>query len=244
MISRGLRIGCASWSLPRACAERFPPEGTHLERYAGVLNAVEINTTFHRLPRRTTWERWASAVPEAFRFAVKAPREITHVRRLQDCEAPLHGFLEDARVLGERLGPILIQLPPSLAFDAAAAAAFFDVFRTLHRGPVACEPRHASWFDPAATRLLAAAGVARVAADPEPVPGAGTPGGWSGLAYYRQHGSPRRYYSAYGAAALAALAPALIARARHAEVWCIFDNTAAGAATGDALALAGICAGS
>ncbi len=238
MAAGALRIGCSSWSIPRTHAQRFPGAGTHLERYARVFDAVEIDTTFYRLPRRSTWERWAATVPEGFRFAIKAPREITHERRLQDVQPALGRFLADARTLGPKLGPILIQLPPSLAFDAVAAKAFFDSLQKMHDGAVVCEPRHATWFDPAALRLLTAANVACAASDPPPAAGAASPAGWSGLAYYRLHGRPRRYYSAYGPGLLAALVPTLIEQMHAAEVWCIFDNTASGAAIPDALALA------
>ncbi len=79
-----VRVGCAGWSLPRACAGEFPGPGTHLERYGRVLPAVEINTTFYRPHRPRTFERWAACVPVAFRFSLKAPREVTHLRRLQE----------------------------------------------------------------------------------------------------------------------------------------------------------------
>jgi uncharacterized protein YecE (DUF72 family) len=171
---------------------------------------------------------------------VKAPKTITHERRLTDCESLVHAFLDQVGRLGDRLGPILVQLPPSLAFDPGVAASFFADLRSRFSGPVACEPRHSSWFEPAADRLLATHHVARVAADPAPDPRAATPGGWSGFAYVRQHGSPRIYYSAYGPGRLAALARTLDRRA--SEIWVIFDNTALGAATEDALALGEILA--
>ncbi len=204
---------------------------------------METNTTFRRVPRLSTLERWAAAVPERFRFAVKAPREITHERRLQDVRAPLSRFVREVHALGPKLGPILIQLPPALGLDVTVAEAFFDLLRTLHEGGVVCEPRHPSWFEPAADRLLASARVARAATDPEPAPGGAVPGGWPGRVYYRLHGSPRRYYSAYAPTCLAALGPVLVQHAGAAEVWCIFDNTAAGAAIGDALALAELLEG-
>ncbi|KPV48212.1 hypothetical protein SE17_39290, partial [Kouleothrix aurantiaca] len=109
--------------------------------------------------------------------------------------------------------------------------------RARFDGDVACEPRHASWFTPGAKQLLTEARVARVAADPAPVPGAGEPGGWPGLVYYRWHGSPEMYVSAYPPAALDTLATRIRADRKAAPVWCVFDNTAAGAATADALAL-------
>lgn len=235
-----LRIGTAGWSIPKPHASSFPPEGSHLRRYSGRLCAVEINSSFYRPHRPATYQRWAASVPPGFLFAVKVPREITHARRLTDSAEPLDRFLAEVQELGERLGPLLIQLPPSLAFDEAIARAFFDGFRRRFDGQAVCEPRHASWFTDPAETLLARFRVARVAADPSPVPGAlasraSSPGGWAGLVYYRLHGSPRIYYSGYDASYLAALARAVGEASQ--ECWCIFDNTAAGEAAHDALAL-------
>jgi uncharacterized protein YecE (DUF72 family) len=128
-----------------------------------------------------------------------------------------------------------VQLPPSLAFDEDVAATFFAALRARYAGTVAAEPRHESWFGAEADRLLTTWHVARVAADPARVPAAAEPGGWPGAVYYRLHGSPRTYYSAYDTAFLDALAPRLLAAPTPA--WCIFDNTAAGAATVNALDL-------
>jgi len=101
---------------------------------------------------------------------------------------------------------------------------------------VAFEPRHPSWFAPEAERLLVAHRIARVAADPAPVPAAAEPGGWRGLTYFRLHGSPRRYCSEYEPERIAQYA-AKLRQADSAERWCIFDNTAHAFATANALAL-------
>lgn len=231
-----LRIGTAGWSIPRAVAEAFPADGSGLQRYAARFDAAEINTTFYRSHRADTFARWRDSTPDGFRFAVKAPRAITHEAKLVDCEAAVDAFLADARLLGDKLGPLLVQFPPKLAFEAAAANRFFTHLRRGWAGAVACEPRHASWFEGEADALLVAHEVARVAADPARHPAAGEPGGWRGLAYWRLHGAPRMYYSAYGAPALGGLAEALRASGAQ-EAWCIFDNTASGAAAADALAL-------
>ena len=140
--------------------------------------------------------------------------------------------------LGDRLQIILVQLPPSLAFDAAVAQSFFAALRGSWRGMIACEPRHPSWFEADADRMLDALAIARVAADPAPVEAAARPGGWRGLCYWRLHGSPVAYRSSYDDGRLEAYAEA-IHRERRAgrEVWCIFDNTAGPAATGNALKL-------
>jgi len=230
-----LYAGTAGWTLPRDEQPRFPGEGSHLRRYAAVLPAAEINTSFYRSHRASTWERWAAQVPEDFRFSAKLPRAITHTARLVDADAALDGFLAEVGHLGDRLGCVLVQLPPSLRFGAEVAGAFFRALRERHAGAVACEPRHATWFTPEADALLAGASVARVAADPARAPGADEPGGWAGLAYWRLHGSPRMYYSAYEPAYLAALAARIAEARRRGPVWCIFDNTTLGAATGNAL---------
>jgi uncharacterized protein YecE (DUF72 family) len=122
--------------------------------------------------------------------------------------------------------------------EKRVAGGFFRALRKRIDVPVACEPRHASWFTPEIDNWLAARGIARVAADPALVPGAGEPRGWNGLAYYRWHGSPRVYYSDYDATALAALRKRLDSQIeRGAPTWCIFDNTASGAALGNALTM-------
>jgi uncharacterized protein YecE (DUF72 family) len=232
-----IHIGCAGWSIPRQYAEYFPERGTHLERYAQRLSAVEINSSFYRPHRPATYIRWAESVPESFCFAVKAPQAITHKHRLRDTAELLDRFLSEIRALGAKLGPVLVQLPPSLRFDTSIAEAFFTSLRARFDGKVVCEPRHASWFTSAAERILTEARVARAAADPALVPEAVQPGGWPGLIYYRLHGSPEMYVSAYTDADLAKLTRALRAAAPIAPTWCIFDNTTLGAATANALDL-------
>lgn len=230
-----IRIGTAGWAIPSALRPDFPSHGTLLEKYASRMKAVEINSSFYRPHQRKTYQRWAAGVPADFRFSVKLPRSITHERRLADFEEPLARFLEDVSGLGAKLGVILVQLPPSLAFQAAAAE---ELFAALAKMPcrLACEPRHGSWFTPEADAVLRRWGVARVAADPPRHPADGVPGGARRLAYYRWHGAPKIYWSAYGEETLAALAETLRAEPAE-EAWCIFDNTAAGAALDDALRL-------
>jgi len=230
-----VRVGCAGWSIPGEHAGRFPEGGSHLARYARRLTAVEVNSSFYRPHRPSTYARWASETPEGFAFSVKLPKEITHNRRLVGVTEPLDRFLDETAALGTKRGPILVQLPPSLAFDAEVVGSFLAALRGRHAGAVACEPRHPSWFEPGPDRLLADREVARVAADPAVVPRAAEPGGWRGLVYHRWHGSPKMYYSAYSDTSLDALAGGLAAAAGCAPVWCVFDNTALGAAAGDAL---------
>ena len=230
-------VGTAGWSLPAAHAGAFPAEGSQLQRYAAVMDCVEINSSFYRPHRPQTYERWAASTPAGFRFAVKCPKLVTHEARLDGVDEALARFVGEAGALGDKWAVMLVQLPPSLRFDARVAASFFDKVRAAYAGAVVCEPRHASWFTPEAERLLSDCEVARVAADPSKWPGADMPGGHPAVAYFRWHGSPRIYWSDYGDAWLAEKARVLAAQPEAVERWCIFDNTASGAALGNALQL-------
>jgi uncharacterized protein YecE (DUF72 family) len=232
---KAIRIGTADWTIPARSAAAFPAEGSSLQRYCARFGCAEINSSFHRSHRPETWRRWAEAVPADFRFSAKLPKEITHKRRLVDCSAPLAEALREMAGLGDKLGILLVQLPPSLAFEPAVAEGFFAGLRALWDGGAACEPRHPSWFEGEADAILERLRVARVAADPATVAAAAGPGGWRGLAYYRLHGSPAVYRSSYDDGRLEAYAARIAAEPGPA--WCIFDNTASGAATGDALEL-------
>ena len=238
-LRKDVRVGTAGWAIPRAEAERFAGEGAHLVRYARTLDCAEINATFYRQPRVSTMQRWRDAVPAGFRFSVKAPKSVTHTDRLRvgAARGELTGFLRAIGELGETLGPMLFQLPPRLEFEEGVAEEFLRVLREETEGGAVLEPRHASWFAPEVDDLLATYKVARAAADPARASVLGTePGGWPGLVYFRLHGSPRIYYSAYGEEFLEELAGRMLSVAAE-EVWCVFDNTASGAAAGDALAL-------
>lgn len=232
------RIGCAGWSLPTAVQAAFPPEGSHLQRYAARFAGVEINSSFHRPHSHATYARWAASVPDHFRFSAKLPKTITHERKLVDVAGLLEDFLAQAAGLGPRLACLLVQLPPKLEFDPAVAAGFFALLRDRWSGGVAVEPRHASWFAPGAEALLAGVRAARVLADPVLHPTGERPGGWDAMVYLRLHGAPRRYYSSYEPPVIAALARRIAQCLReNQDVWCIFDNTASGAAADNALLL-------
>ena len=231
-------VGCAGWSLPRDIQPAFAAEGSHLQRYASRLNAAEINSSFHRPHSRATYERWAASVPPDFRFSVKLPRTITHMSKLVDTQALLDEFLGQTAGLGERLGCLLVQLPPSLACDPHTASSFFEALRERHAGPLALEPRHASWFTPQVDSWLGELQVARVLADPVRHDDGRTPGGFADRIYLRLHGSPRMYYSSYSHGLLQTLARRIALAAQEGrEVWCLFDNTAGSAATHNAVEL-------
>lgn len=229
-------VGCAGWSLPREHWPMFTKHGTHLQRYASQLSAVEINSSFYRPHQPQTYARWSQSVPPRFRFSVKMPKQITHVQRLQECDQLLDDFLFQCTMLGESLGCLLVQLPPSLAYEEAIATEFFEALRHRYAGAVVLEPRHESWLQ--AEEVLIEHRVGRVAADPSVIYGGESPGGWPGIHYWRWHGSPRIYYSDYDLERLQALArQAHISAQAGIATWCIFDNTAGGFALGNALTL-------
>lgn len=226
-------IGTAGWSVPRS-AEQFPADGSGLERYAAVFSAVEINSSFYRRHRPATWQRWHDAVPQAFRFSVKLPRTITHERALAGAESELALFFEDIAPLGTKLGAVLMQLPPKLAFAPGIAEDFLAAFRSRSPVPAYIEPRHPSWADRSAGLILERHDIGRVLADPqdaalhEAARAEASP-------YLRLHGSPKVYYSAYTEDDITFYADLLLRSAKPG--WCIFDNTASGAAISDALRL-------
>lgn len=250
-----VHTGCAGWSVSGKVADQFPGEGTHLARYARVFSCVEINSSFYRPHQPKTYCRWAESVPDSFRFSVKVPRTITHEHRLVDCDSLLDAFMDQVGHLGQKLGYLLIQLPPSLRWDARTAARFLGAMRDRTDVPLAVEPRHASWGCEAAQVLLDDMHAVRVRAHPSAVSdddmrgATGDDGGSAAsvsassakagvLQYWRLHGAPRMYYSAYDDAFLVALSDRIKCAQRDGSaVWCIFDNTAAGEAIPNALSL-------
>ncbi len=230
-----IRVGTAGWSIPRVASEHFPGAGPHLERYARVLNCAEINSSFHRSHAVKVYEKWAALTPAGFKFSVKMPRTVTHDATLRRSRALVSRFMSEASGLGSKLGVILVQLPPSLEFSSRAAHVFFGLLREYWEGFVVFEPRHESWFGEKPERVLVTHKVARVATDPSRIKAAKEPGGWRGITYYRLHGSPRKYWSRYPPARLAHWRDDLRAVDPATDAWCIFDNTASGAATENAL---------
>ncbi len=232
------RIGCAGWTIPAAHAHLFGAGDSVLARYATRFDAVEINSSFYRPHQRKTYARWAESVPRDFRFSVKVPKVITHEQRLQRSGPELDRFVDEIGGLGRKLGGVLVQLPPSLVFDARVAANFFAMLRRRLSAPIACEPRHASWFTAATDALWTRHDIARVAADPSLAAAARIAAGKGPWRYWRWHGAPRMYYSGYDEEALRALAVDVEATTPgKSEAWIIFDNTAHGHATADAARL-------
>ena len=235
MTCNRLWLGTAGWSVPASCRDRIGGTGSHLERYSGALCAVEIDSSFYRPHRRATYERWAGVTPRDFRFSVKVPKALTHATDFD--RSTVDRFFEEVAGLGSKLAVLLVQLPPSKAFDADWAARLFEALRSRTSVPIVCEPRHQSWFRDETEQWLADHIIARVAADPPRAKGADRPGGWQGLRYFRLHGSPRIYYSSYSKEALAEISKRLSFALVSSDAWCIFDNTATGAAMENALLL-------
>lgn len=233
--TQAVRVGTAGWGFSSAHAELFPVQGTQLERYAQVFSAVEINSSFYRLHQAKTYARWHDSVPASFRFSVKIPKTISHQKRLIDSVDLLREFIAGVTHLQEKLGCLLLQLPPSLAFDAVIADAFFKSLRRQTSVGLVCEPRHPTWFTPQAQELLERHLVSLVYAHPAPRPGlqlfeSGP------VTYARLHGAPIIYRSLYDEDFLDSLSQELTQLyPKGLEQWIIFDNTASGAAITNAL---------
>ncbi len=240
-----IRIGTAGWSIPPgigAHTDRLSSRESILARYARIHDACEVNSSFHRHHMPATYARWAATTPPGFRFSTKVPKTITHGARLDPSasEPILDRFLGEIAHLEDKAGPVLVQLPPSLAFDDRHVERFLSVLRERWSGDVVFEPRHATWFTSDVDELLASHRMARASADPAINKAAAQPGASGRLAYLRLHGSPRTYHSSYEPPYLTALADRLRHHAASEDtesVWCIFDNTASGAAMPNAIDL-------
>ena len=215
-----LLCGTSGFSYPAWKGTFYPedlPNARMLAHYAGQLPTVEINNTFYRMPVPKLLSGWAAEVPESFRFALKAARRITHEKRLAEADQPLAHFLDTARTLGVRLGPILFQLPPFLRRDLPRLEAFLALLPA--DVPAAFEFRHDSWFEDAVFAALAARGAALCIADSDDLE---TPlRATAGFGYLRL----RR--EAYDEAALAAWAGRISAQPWQ-EAYAFFKHEDAG----------------
>lgn len=226
------RVGTSGWSYRHWRGVFYPPNlsaGEWLRFYAARFDTVELNATFYRLPPPERFERWSTTVPAGFRFAVKVSRYLTHVRRLRDPEDAAGLLRERCRLLGERAGPYLLQLPPRFPPEPGQLA---RVLRALD-GQVAVEPRDERWFVPEVRRVLEDHGAALVWSDhpAAPSPEWTTAEWW----YLRRHGVGETYGGRYGRRRLASLAERIAGLG--GEVWCFFNNDARGAAVADAAEL-------
>jgi len=228
-------IGTAGWNIPSEARSSFAQTGSHLERYALTLPAVEINSSFYRHHLATTYRRWADSTPAHFRFSVKLAKAFTHEARLLPSGDAVRSCLDSIRELGKKWGALLVPLPPSLYFEKTKCENFLGFLSEHCPAPIVWEPRHLSWTHPSALRLLENFGVCKVIADPDTCPAPLQPNDGR-MRYYRLHGSPMLYRSRYRAPFIAKIARAIKA-APAPNHWCIFDNTAFGFATENAAEL-------
>lgn len=237
-MSKAIYIGTAAWTIPRDVKSDFSSIGSQLQQYSRKLNAVEINTSFYKDHKATTYQRWYSTVPAHFRFSVKLSKFFTHEQRLKKGEKNLAENLASIMNLKEKLGVLVVQLPPTLEFSPEATQLFFTELRSTYKGPIAFEPRHPTWNSPQACEIQIQHHISRVIADPAPLGNNKELAPVGGIIYYRLHGSPVMYKSNYQISRLQIYAREMQKYLKQApQVWCIFDNTTYGHATSNALTL-------
>jgi uncharacterized protein YecE (DUF72 family) len=245
-----LYVGTSGWSYDWDAF--YPPDlpaREHLRYFSRRFRTVEINYSFYHLPRPSTYESWAEQTPRGFVFSIKLSRFITHIKRLSGVKAELEKFLAGASSLGPKLGPILVQLPPSLKLDPSRLEAFFEEARAAREEAglgrpirLAVEFRHPSWFElPGMSRTLDILGDHKAAfvlaqssrypyADSEPVT--------SNFMYLRFHGPDRMFASQYGEEKLQRWARGVIRWLDDGlDVFAYFNNDVSGYAVSDAEAL-------
>ncbi len=230
-------IGTSGWQYRHWRGPFYPlsasggRERDELAFYAARYATVEINASFYRLPAPDTFAAWAARVPEEFIFAVKASRYLTHVRQLREPEDPVRRLLDAAGRLGEKLGPVLLQLPPTLTIDAGRLRAALAAFPRRVR--VAVEFRHASWFRPETQALLEEFGAALCLTDRR---AAWETPRWrtAGWAYLRFHGGLGEPATCYEPETLAARAEEIAQLWGQAPIYAYFNNDPYGCALRDA----------
>lgn len=228
-------VGTSGWQY-KDWRGRFYPEGLPqrlwLEHYAAGFATVEVNNAFYRLPERSTFEQWRERTPDDFCVAVKLSRYLTHIKRLRDPEEPVARFLSRATALGDRLGPVLVQLPPTLPADPAALDRVLALFPPEVK--VAVEPRHASWWTGETRAVLEKRNAALAWADRKgrPVTPLWRTAGWGYLRLHEGRATPR---PRYGRAALRSWLDRID---QTVNTYVYFNNDPGGAAVADAGELA------
>lgn len=237
-----LRVGTSGWSYGHWRGVLYPPEAKPAEffgHYARVFQTAEINSSFYHAPRAETFRKWATAAPEGFVFAVKAHRSVTHEGRLEGVETKWHAYVSNALELGGKLGPLLVQLPPSLRCRTELLEGFLDQHRRAFgdAARLVFEFRHASWFEGDAAELLRRHGAAMAIADSSRYPRA--PLECAGpFAYMRFHGPGALFASSYSEEQLREWAQRIREwLAEGMDVYAYFNNDAEGCAVRNALRL-------
>lgn len=243
-----IHIGTSGWSYNHWSGVFYPEDlgsKNRLSFYARIFSTVEVNYTFYRLPEETTFSRWKDTVPEGFVFAVKASSYITHRKRLAEPGQSHDRFIDRSAILGDRLGPVLYQLPPRMRADASRLSAMIETADELWRKKfgrrvrMAFEFRHDSWFSPEVLSILSKHGCALVIAD---WPTGCTPcASTADFVYVRMHGSQERYGSRYSHGELERWADQLTEWAAEGlDVYVYFNNDAHGYAVENARDLGGL----
>jgi uncharacterized protein YecE (DUF72 family) len=237
MGKKRIHIGTSGWHYGHWKGAFYPDDLSserYLPWYAGRFSTVEINNTFYKVPREKTLREWRGTVGKDFIFSVKANRYITHMKKLKDPRKPVSNFLDKIRVLEDKIGPILFQLPPNWRANPGRLKAFLECLPGDHR--YAFEFRDPSWFDDRVYSLLARKGAAFCIYDfdrqqsPKEIT--------SNFVYIRLHGPDGPYKGKYSIQNLAGWAGALSAWIEEVdEIFCYFDNDEAGFAAQDALRL-------
>jgi uncharacterized protein YecE (DUF72 family) len=245
-------IGTSGWQYRDWRGPLYPPglpQRRWLECYAGHYLTVENNNSFYRLPARETFAGWRQRTPDDFVMAVKASRYLTHVRRLRDPAEPVARLLGAAAGLGSRLGPVLLQLPPTLRADAGLLDACLKAFSAaaaaagLPRPRLSVEPRHETWWTGATRQVLASHDAALCWADRRgrPVTPLWRTASWG---YLRFHEGTARPWPRYGPQALGSWVARLAASwPDQADVFVYFNNDPGGAAVLNSAQFAGLARG-
>ncbi|TYK45010.1 DUF72 domain-containing protein [Actinomadura decatromicini] len=236
-----MRIGTSGWQYTDWRDVLYPhgvPQRRWLHHYADTFTTVENNNAFYRLPTHGTFENWRDATPEGFVMAVKASRYLTHMKRLHDSAEPVARLMDAARGLGDRLGPVLLQLPPTLRAEPDRLAACLDRFPDDVR--VAVEPRHPSWWTDETRAVLEHHGAALCWADRHgrPLTPLWRTTDWL---YLRFHEGPAEPWPRYDDATLRSWASEL--GPADSDAYVYFNNDPGGAAVHDALAFMALTTG-
>lgn len=223
-----IHIGTSGWTYDHWKEVFYPqekPQKEWLDYYARHFSTVEINNSFYNLPKRETFESWRNATPEGFLFSLKASRYITHMKKLREPGESLARFLDRGSVLGEKLGPVLFQLPPRWRVNPERLGSFLDMLPETRS--YTFEFRDSSWFHDEVYDLLSGHNAAFCiyelgdVASPRQIT--------ADFVYIRLHGPGGPYQGRYGTAALSGWAGALSAwRAKGLDVYCYFDNDDSG----------------
>jgi uncharacterized protein YecE (DUF72 family) len=229
-----IHVGCSGWVYKHWRGIFYPeglPQKRWFQRYAEEFDTVEINASFYRVPKPETFDGWHDKAPDCFRYAVKANRFITHMKKLKDCEEAVEQFIALARRLKAYLGPILYQLPPSLHKDVPRLEAFLKLIPGDLEHVV--EFRHKSWYD---EDVLAALDRHEAGFVTHDLKGLKSPRWASGkAAYIRFHGTAGKYHGRYSDEALLSWTDWILDQSRQGRsVWCYFNNDIHGHAIHDA----------